>query len=206
MPTTIAGTFLLYICLFGAYVLVIFATAFFEKWGFKWQVLAQPDAPKKFLDLWRNLSFWGDLLIVNQVMAIVLARHAKSWSLEAFITIFVVIAIVGIGYLWPLLQDSLQHKSAWFRDGMSPLSGTLHQIYWTCGMSVCLSYFILTPRDEIRWWEVVLITIALMIHWVASTVQPPYVVHGEVHLPAKIGAAAGVIMIPLLALYLLVLA
>ncbi|OGG52360.1 hypothetical protein A3H16_01175 [Candidatus Kaiserbacteria bacterium RIFCSPLOWO2_12_FULL_53_8] len=194
--------FLLYLACLTVYVLTTSVGAYKEGYAFAYQVLELSDPPQKFLTFWGNAANWSDLFIVNVVLAYVLSTHTRSWSLKRFVPIFTVVAIVGIfGYLEPLLKDSLTTPSAFFREGRASIAGVTHQIYWTVGVSISLSYYLLTPRKGVATREVVTITALLMVHHAISVMHPPYAVHGSVHWPAIWATTAGWIVLPLLAAY-----
>lgn len=182
------------------FLLVEFVLTCVDKSAFRFQLTNREG---KFLTFSENASNWCDF-VLNFVFAYILAKHARSWSLEGFFGFFVAMAVIGIvGYLMPLLQDSIVNHSTFFRDGKATAAGVMHQIYWTGGMVIAISYYFLTPGKNVSWQEVTVITLLLMAHTVISIVQPPYQMHGEVHAVAKYSAIGGCIIIPLFAVYLL---
>lgn len=197
-----------YLAILSIWLLAELGVAYFEKYGFKFQVLEQTPVPRTYLTFWGNLAMWGCFIIVNPILAYVLGTHAKSWSLESFAIIFVVAGIVCTLARIPLLQDSLTTPSALFKDGLSPLAGVMEYLYQVVAYSIIGAYYIFHSRGQgTAWkWEMGIITVLLMIHWGIAVMHPPYAVRGAVHLPAKVMAAGGCILLAVVAGYLILFA
>ena len=180
-----------YFTLCSTFVLAEFGLAYLDGFAFGWQVRAQAIVPAKFLDFWRHAGMWGDFFIVNPILAYLLETHGKSWSLIAFCTVFTTTALVGALLLFPLLQDSRTTPSAFARDGLLTLVGAMHYIYFTFSTALVVMFYLFTPKERITKLEAICITTCLIVHWSLGVLQPPYVVHGEIHLPAKIITGVG---------------
>jgi hypothetical protein len=73
-------------------------------------------------------------------------------------------------------------------------------------MTVVFMFYLFTPASGVNRWEVIIITILLIIHWGLSVLQPLYVVFGNIHVEAKTGTAIGWIVLCGLAARLIYLA
>ena len=181
-----------------------FVVAFMDEFAFEWQARKRAGVTKDFLTFIGNASNWGDLFIVNSVLAYLFNVQAATWSLHDFVPIFEIMATLGaFAYHMPLLADSKTTHSAFFRDGLMTLCGGMHYVYWTVGTAVAVTYYALTPRQNVSRAEVVTITTALMIHWTVSMLHPPYKAHGTINYMAWGGAALGWIILPIFASNLL---
>ena len=176
--------FPLYLGFLWGYVLAELCMAYRDGYAFGWQVKMLPIVPSKFLTFWGHGGMWGDFLIIAPVVAYLLATHATSWPLWAFAIIFFAAAVSGAVLLVPLLEDSKQVASALARDGLLPLAGAMHYLFYTVALSVVAAYYFLTPRKDVSATEIAIVTVAVMVHWALGVLQPPYAVHGYIHLPA----------------------
>jgi hypothetical protein len=180
-----------YLTLASLFVFAEFGLAYQDGYAFAWQVRKLTDAPNKFLDFFRHGGMWGDFFIVNPILAHLLSEHAHFWSLHALATILTVTAFLGALLLIPVLKDSLLVPSAFARNQLLTIVGAMHLLYFVVGTSVSLMFYLFTPSDEVKKIEVIIVTICLMLHWGLGVLQPPWIVHRSIHLPAKVITAAG---------------
>jgi hypothetical protein len=185
----------IYLIILSLFMLAEFGAAYRDKYAFAWQVRTLPVVPEKFLTFWGHAGMHSDFWVVNPVVAHILAKHAASWSLSNFSIIFAAAAFAGALVLIAILQDSLKVASAHAHKGLLRLAGAIHYLSYTITMSVAVAFYLLTDRANVDTREVVIITIALMTHWAISVLHPPKAVHGSIHLPAKIIAGAGWIVL-----------
>jgi hypothetical protein len=197
---------LLYLVLGSAFVLAQFVCAYLDGFAFRWQVRSQARPPAKFLTFWQYGGMWGDFFIVNPVVAYVLDVYSRSWSGAVVSSVFTTIMLSGAFLIVRLLPQSHNMPSPFARDGFVTSAGAVHYIYFTAGMTVVFMFYLFTPSAGLNMWEVIIITILLMVHWGLSVLQPLYAVFGEVHMEAKMGTGIGWIVLCGLAARLIYLA
>jgi hypothetical protein len=184
-----------FLCLAGLFVLAELGFAYRDGYAFAWQVCAQTTVPARFLVFWKHAGMWGDFFIINPIIAYVLEFHSRSWELLALGAVFTVVALVGVLLLIPLLEDSRTTPSAFSRDGSLTVVGTMHYLYFTISTTVVTMFYLFTPWAEITELEMILITLCLIVHCGLGVLHPPYVVHGEIHLPARVLTGLGWILL-----------
>lgn len=182
------------------FLLIELVVAVIDKSAYRFQLGSRD---QHFLTFTENAGNWSDF-VLNFALAYILAYHASSWRLDYFVALYVGVCLAGIvGFLRPLLHDSVTNPSAFFQAGKATTAGTMHQIYWTGGMTTAIGFYVLTPHSNVTWKEVVPISLLFMAHLVVSIMQPPYKMHGKVHAPARFAALGGCGAVLGLTIYLL---
>jgi hypothetical protein len=197
---------LLYLLLGGIFVLAQFGCAYLDRFAFGWQVRSRAHPPAKFLTFWQYAGMWGDFFIVNPVVAYVLDVYGRSWSGPVLSSVFTVIALAGAVLIVRLPAESHNMPSAFARDGFVTPAGAVHYIYFTVAMTVVFMFYLFTPAAGASMWEVITITILLIVHWGLSVLQPLYMVFGKIHVEARIATGIGWIVLCGLAARLIYLA
>jgi hypothetical protein len=186
---------LLYLVLGSVFVLAQFACAYLDGFAFGWQVRSQAHPPAKFLTFWQYGGMWGDFFIVNPVVAYVLDVYGRSWSGPVLSSVFTIIMLAGAFLMVRLLPQSHNMPSPFARDGFVTSAGAVHYIYFTIAMTVVFMFYLFTPAAGVNTWEVITVTILLILHWGLAVLQPLYTVFGKIHVEAKIGTGIGWIVL-----------
>ena len=168
------------------------------------------------LSFWSNWTNVMSLIVANVLVSYIVGAHATSWTILQFAGTFGVVSIAqAFGAIVPLLKDSAGQPetnfaakkdgtpSAFYRDGLLALAGAMQYQLFNIQTTVIVAYYLFTPRQDVSHLEVGLVTIAAVVNWGVSVLQPPYKAHGEINAEARMAALGGWIALFLLALYLL---
>jgi len=171
--------------------LLIFAAAFWNKSAFRYQV-----GERHFLTWSENKTNLMGIILANPATAALLYWHAALWERPYMIVILVLVVVVGAIGLRDLLKDSKKNPSAFFEYGKLTLAGTFYQFgLWPVQVSVLASFYILTPRVQVTDNELFWVTLAFVIVWLISTLQPPKKMHGKLNAMAVAMAIGGTVLL-----------
>ena len=180
-----------YIVILCLFILAEFAFAYWDGFAFPWQVRASPAAPEVFLDFWRHGGMWGDFFIINPLLAYLLSAHSKSWNLGTIAIVFTIMALTGALLFIPLLEDSRTTPSAFSRDGLLTVVGAMHYVYFIISTTIITMFYLFTPVQSIKRGEGIVITVCVLAHWALGVLEPAWVVHGTIHIAAKLFTGIG---------------
>jgi hypothetical protein len=191
---------LAYLLLASFFVLTEFGAAYWDGYAFAWQVRATTKHPAKYLDFWRHGGMWGDFFLINPIVAHILHAHSYTWSLIIFAVVLTTAAFAGIFLQIPILHDSQSTPSAFARDGRLTMVGGMHYLYFAVSITIICMFYLFTQNSNITNAEIVIVTICLILHLALGVLQPAWVVHGFIHLPGKLIAGGGSLLLVLFAI------